>query len=72
MNNGAVQNNQTVRAAKKIELETSGDARTDKNAAHEGGGIYIGGTANIYKGKILNNKTATVNDWGGGGIFVES
>lgn len=28
--------------------------------------------AEIKKGQIINNKTATTYDWGGGGIFVES
>ena len=48
---------------------------------HEGGGIYFAGGRNadgslekglITGGNIINNKTYTTQDWGGGGIFVQS
>lgn len=40
----------------------------------EGGGIYLlkEGIATINAGSVINNKTQTVRDWGGGGIFVQS
>ena len=48
---------------------------------HEGGGIFFAGSADgnltgdkgvVLGGSILENKTLTTADWGGGGIFVNS
>lgn len=48
---------------------------------HEGGGIFFAGSSDgnlrgskgiITGGSILENKTLTTADWGGGGIFVNS
>ena len=46
------------------------------NYAHtaEGGGVSVGwdGTAHVTGGYITNNITATVQHWGGGGLFVSN
>ena len=53
---------------------TMNNGKVDNNIAciGEGGGIYIRGEGTIYAGSITNNKTYTVNDLGGGGIYIEN
>ncbi|WP_251159108.1 Spy0128 family protein [Caniella muris] len=60
---------------------TSGTVSSNTATTHEGGGIYVAGNhdgagagsyARIDGGSIVDNRTQTKVDWGGGGIFVES
>lgn len=59
---------------------TAGTIQGNTATKHEGGGIYLAGhqsytmksKARLNGGSILNNRTKTTTDWGGGGIFIES
>lgn len=64
---------------------SGGTVQNNTALSHEGGGIFIWGNWNgktgdgekmpychIIAGSIINNKTETTTDWGGGGIYINN
>lgn len=64
---------------------SGGTVQNNTALSHEGGGIFIWGNWNgktgdgekmpychIIAGSVINNKTETTTDWGGGGIYINN